>query len=877
MGYVEFVYNLSDNSIVLCNLKKECVSILKQFVILIADDSKSYRKILRNRLISWQYKVYEAVDGQQVLEMAAKIQPDLVILDAMMPNLNGYTACERLQEMGTARKTPVILITAHNKAAIEKAFEVGAEEYLTKPIHWNILKYRLQRILAARKAERVLIKKQERSKLVWKTGTDAYWDLDLKTGLVKLGPRSLKILGYSGQKFVFNAKDWYELLHPKDKLRTIRQWKGYLLGRTQKYESEYRLLTPSGRWKWICSRGQVVQCDRQGNPVRIIGVITDIDTRKRAYEALRASEEKLQAIFNNAVVGIGIIDAQGRCIYANQKWTEMLGYSFEEVYQLTFQEYTYYEDYAKCKELLDKAAKREIGEYYIKKRYVRKDKSVFWAKLSASAVYNEEQNLDFIIGVIVDITALNNETEKLRASEERLEETQKIARFGSWEMKVDTGESKWSAETFRILGLEPREKALNFREYLQLVHPDDKPSLLHSTRKAQTAGLPYEIEVRHIQPNRTYNYAVIRCQPVLAGGKVIKLIGSLLDITEHKQAEQHIQRRNELLLALNDVSFGLLNRLDINEVLAMIVKDLVGLFDNASGSLYLLKENGLEVELKFAIGLVENYVGFTQSKDEGLVGAVFATGKPYIVNNYRSWAKKKSKPVLDVPFSMIGLPLFYANQIVGVIHIALHEAGRIFTTDEQVLLERFAGLASIAYDNAFLYNQAQKEIAERKLIEEKLRYMSLHDALTGLYNRAHLENELERIADGSYKSVGIIVCDLDGLKKVNDTLGHAFGDVLITAAGDVLKRSFRKSDTVARIGGDEFAIMLPDADKDIMEAAYQRIKEQVDSYPEFNGIKLRMSVGWVVGNIQDNNLCELFRKADENMYLEKFARKRQVF
>jgi diguanylate cyclase (GGDEF)-like protein len=232
---------------------------------------------------------------------------------------------------------------------------------------------------------------------------------------------------------------------------------------------------------------------------------------------------------------------------------------------------------------------------------------------------------------------------------------------------------------------------------------------------------------------------------------------------------------------------------------------------------------------------------------------------------------------MDVPFAMIGLPLFCAGRVVGMIHIILNEVGQMFAPEEQLLLERFAGLASIAYDNAFLYNQAQTEIAERKLIEEKLRYMSLHDALTGLYNRTYFEVELARIADGRNKSVGIIVCDLDGLKKVNDALGHAFGDALIIAAGDALKKSFRKSDMVARIGGDEFVILLPEADQAAMEAAEERMREQVSNYPEVNGEKLSISMGWAVGKVPGNDLRKLFERADKKMYLDKFSKKFKVF
>ncbi len=92
-----------------------------------------------------------------------------------------------------------------------------------------------------------------------------------------------------------------------------------------------------------------------------------------------------------------------------------------------------------------------------------------------------------------------------------------------------------------------------------------------------------------------------------------------------------------------------------------------------------------------------------------------------------------------------------------------------------------------------------------------------------MYNRAYFEEELRRLNDGRYLPLAIIVCDVDGLKLYNDSFGHQMGDRLITAAADVLQQTFRAGDVVARIGGDEFAILLPRVSRETVENIMVRL------------------------------------------------------
>lgn len=162
------------------------------------------------------------------------------------------------------------------------------------------------------------------------------------------------------------------------------------------------------------------------------------------------------------------------------------------------------------------------------------------------------------------------------------------------------------------------------------------------------------------------------------------------------------------------------------------------------------------------------------------------------------------------------------------------------------------------------------DITDRKQMEEQLKHLSLHDPLTGLYNRAYFEEEMRRLDSGRYAPVGILVCDLDGLKLVNDTLGHKAGDELLLNAASIIKNHFRESDVVARIGGDEFAVILPYSTGVTVEKAYHRIKEMVEVHNSTRPkIPLCISIGMAVSSDDLMSMYDTFKEADNNMYREK--------
>jgi formate hydrogenlyase transcriptional activator len=229
-----------------------------------------------------------------------------------------------------------------------------------------------------------------------------------------------RVLEYFGRTLE-ELKHWAtgDAIHPDDLAEAVAAWKRSVETGAP-YDFEHRLRRADGTYRWFQSRGHPLR-DREGRVIRWYNLLTDIDARKQAEDALHKSEERWRSVFENSAIGVALTDMSGRFLATNPAYQKMLGYSEEEIGTLTFLELTH-EDYREANwklvtELLD--GKRM--QFQIEKQYRRKDGSAIWVSNNVSLVPGTESMPRFVMALSEDITERKQAEETLRRTQKEVE------------------------------------------------------------------------------------------------------------------------------------------------------------------------------------------------------------------------------------------------------------------------------------------------------------------------------------------------------------------------------------------------------------------------------------------------------------------------
>jgi diguanylate cyclase (GGDEF)-like protein/PAS domain S-box-containing protein len=173
----------------------------KNPLILVVDDSVFMRSTFRHFLVNEGYEIVEAENGMDAIYLFEKIKPDIVLMDYVMPGINGVETCARLQELTDGNNTPVIMITSlEDEDSVNLAFDAGATDYISKPINWAVLKQRLNRLIKARRTEKDLDKSEAFATSIIDHAVEGILNIDLEGMIKYINPSAEKIFGYEAKE-----------------------------------------------------------------------------------------------------------------------------------------------------------------------------------------------------------------------------------------------------------------------------------------------------------------------------------------------------------------------------------------------------------------------------------------------------------------------------------------------------------------------------------------------------------------------------------------------------------------------------------------------------------------------------------------------------
>jgi PAS domain S-box-containing protein len=342
-------------------------------------------------------------------------------------------------------------------------------------------------ITERKQAEQALRANEERLREVFESAVDPLWDWDIVRDTTTFSPSWPRLLGYEPAEFQREQPTWEMLVHPDDMARVKEVLDQCLRDECPQYEAEYRLITRDGSSKWVLSRGRVIARNTRGEPLRMVGSISDTTARVRAEEALRQSEHRFRSMAEASVVGIWQTSPEGRTLYINPSMCRMLGVdNAQSMHGRTFFEFFPGESLKVIETHLVKRRQGLASSYEVDLTPLRGP--VRRVIIAGSPVTGPDGRIESIIGTFTDITERLAAESALRHSESRLraiiDNTPNVAIQG---YDRDGRVQFWNRATERMFGWSEVEARGRTLDELML-SPEDASEFVRTLREMERTG-----------------------------------------------------------------------------------------------------------------------------------------------------------------------------------------------------------------------------------------------------------------------------------------------------------------------------------------------------------------------------------------------------
>jgi diguanylate cyclase (GGDEF)-like protein/PAS domain S-box-containing protein len=499
--------------------------------------------------------------------------------------------------------------------------------------------------------------------------------------------------------------------------------------------------------------------------------------------------------------------------YVSPSAIEMTGYTAEEFYRnpYLYLVITYKDDRNKLVQFLESL--QDIPKS-AEVRLVRKDGQLLWIEFRGVRIYDAKGEAVAVEGVIRNIDDRKTAELALIHSEQRYRTLAENTLDTIVEMDM-LGTMLYVSPNSISFGYEAKE--LIGRNAFEFIHSDDHENILRKHKMAAADKGSFQVDYRFPAKDGTWCWleSVAKVFETSTGELRIVLVNR--DVTKRKEAEMQLNVQKAYFQQLFESSPEAIVMLHNDD---RIIKANRG-FEN----LFQYKHD--EITGEYINSLIVPQGMYEEATD---ISNTVINGQ-----NVHGEAVRQRKDGSLVDVEILGYPILVDGNQVGIFGI-------------------------------------YSDITVRKKVEEQLLYLSWHDALTGLYNRTYFEREMNRLNE-TILPVALLICDVDGLKLINDTMGHDAGDAMLIEAAKIIRNCFRDSGIFARIGGDEFSILLPGVEAYMAESMCSKLRESVDEYNVNNSqLPLSISIGLATRHNAGIFMTDVFKEADNNMYREKLHR-----